>query len=151
MHIAATFFVRQALDRVGRRVREDLRFHMDRELMFRLAKQFKVKLIPRTFVAFRKHGESQSWSVDKMIAFGEEFARVQDLFLGPDDAENRKRRQIANQHKAKGYLKFAKYSSSVADSAKALFTVLRLQPAWVLQRQYLKAWLRTLGLCLPLR
>ena len=136
LHIAATFFVREALDRVGRSVREDLRCHMDRELMFRLAKRNKVFLIPETVVAFRRHGENTSFSLDKLIPFGEEFARVYLMFVNDNPAENRIRRRIARQRIATEYLRYAKYTPSRFASARALLKCLRLDPHRLARRDY---------------
>lgn len=144
LHIAATFFMRQAIDEAGRFVREDLRYHMDRELLFRIAKKYKILLIDKTLVAFRKHSASQSWTLSKMIPFGLEFAKVEHLFFTDNNRDNLQRRKIARYIIAKGYIRYAKYNLNILKSITALLTALFYKPSFIVNKGYITIWLKTL-------
>jgi hypothetical protein len=145
----STFYVRTALEKVGFRVREDLRHNMDRELMYRVCKAFPIGLVNEPLACFRIHPHSKSWSISNMINMAEEYSRIQAMFYTADEAENSKRHRIAMHLKAKGYLKFSKYTKQRWMGSKALLLALRASPRLAFGRSFLQAGLNLCGL-LPL-
>lgn len=144
LHQVSTFYTRNALDNVGRYVREDLRYNMDRELLFRICQRHKTFLINDALAAFRRQNASKSWSISNMIPMSCEFAQIYYLFLTTNNKDNKQRKKIAGYFKAKGYVKYAKYSSNILSSLRALFTVLFYKPSFIIQKDYLLVWLKLL-------
>jgi len=142
LHQAATFYTRDALDDVGRSVREDLCHNMDRELLYRILLKHKALLIDDTLALFRQHGMSKSWSVSNMIPMAHEYAAIQRLFFTDSKADNRRRSAIARYRIANGYVKFAKYNQNIVASAAALFKALFYEPSFLLKRDYIVAWIK---------
>ena len=134
LHQVSTFYSRIALDKVGRFVREDLLYVMDRELLFRVAKKFRIVLDERAYAAFRRHPESKTMS--NVIPFGEEFGRLYLEILSTDVKEKKQQERIANFFRAKGYLSFAKYNPDLQESLSAIFTAVRIYPRYLLTKTY---------------
>ncbi len=143
LHQVATFYARNALDQVGRHVREDLVYTMDRELLYRVCRRFKVCLAERPYGAFRRHEDSKS--VAALLPFSQEFARLYRLHRTGNRAEDRLRERMARYHTARGYLKYAAATDSALAGAAALLKALAHRPAFVFQRGYLARWLKVLG------
>jgi glycosyltransferase involved in cell wall biosynthesis len=144
LHQVSTFYTRQALDDVGRWVREDLKYTMDRELLYRVCREHKVFLVDRAYGAFRKHNESKSFSA--ILPFSREFAELYLLHLSGNKAEDCLRIRMSRHHQAHGYMKYAKATDSILSAAAALMIVLVYKPDYILQRSYLATWLDVLHL-----
>ena len=144
LHQVSTFYIRHALDALGRFVREDLRDNSDRELLYRIARKYKILLVEDALAAFRFHYQSKSGSVSNIIAMARDYAAVQYLFFTENPKDNARRKRIAKYHIAKGYAKYAKYSSSIFNSVFALNTALFYQPRFIIDRDYIIAWLTAL-------
>lgn len=143
LHQVSTFYARHALDAVGRHVREDLVYTMDRELLYRICQRFKVRLAPATYGAFRRHTASKS--VAEVLPFAREFARLQTLFLTGEVTADRVRRRQARVYWAKGYLRYARMVGGLP-AARALLKALMLQPSYLLNKSYIAAWAELLNL-----
>ncbi len=144
LHQVSTFYSRAALDTVGRCVREDLRYTMDRELLYRVCRRYGVVTTARAYGAFRQHAASKS-SAD-ILPFSREFARLHLLFLSGDAADDRKRRRAARLHRAKGYLKYARHSGKPLAAIGALLAVPAYAPRCLFQTGYISTWLDVLYL-----
>jgi len=138
--------MRRALERVGFQVREDLRHNMDRELLYRVCRSFPITLVAEPLACFRTHPNSKSWSIANMIDMGEEYSRIQAMFFSSDLNQNRRRDRIAAHLRAKGYLKYAKYTNQRLAGCKGLLTALRLSPGLARTRGFWKAALNVCGL-----
>ncbi len=149
LHQVSTFYTRRALERVGFSVREDLKHNMDREILYRVCRSFPIALIEQPLACFRIHPNSKSWSITNMVNMGEEYSSIQAMFYSANSRENRRRDQIAAHFKAKGYLKFSKYTTETVAGFKSLITVLRLSPRLAASRSFVEAGLNVCGL-LPL-
>jgi hypothetical protein len=137
--------MRHALDAVGREVREDLRHNMDRELLFRIARSYKIRLSDVPLAAFRMHSKSKSWSVSNMVGMADEYARILSMFYTDNEVDNRRRDKVANQVRVKGLIKYAKYSGGFLSSFAALSKAAIWEPAVIKRRGYIIAWLQILG------
>jgi glycosyltransferase involved in cell wall biosynthesis len=144
LHQVATFFNRQALDAVGRWLREDLQYTLDRELLFRVARQYPIYCVNQALGAFRRHTTSKS--VSQILPFAEEFARLHLLFIDGNPARDRLRRQAARTWMGRGYVKFALARPGSLAAASALLGALRFRPGYMLQAGYYNYWLRALNL-----
>jgi len=143
LHQVATFFVAEALDRVGRWVRDDLKYTMDRELLFRICRRHKVLLADRAYAAFRKHDDSKS--VSEILPFADEFARCYLMFRSGDKIENRLRARMARYHRAGGYVKYAKATDDCWAASASLLVALRHRPSYIWHRGYWARWAETYG------
>lgn len=143
LHQVATFYTRHALDAVGRWVREDLQYTMDRELLYRVSRRYRLRTVNRAYGAFRKHPESKSTAI--ILPFAEEFARVHLLFCNGDPREDRLRWRAAQHHRAKGYLRLARVADDPRLAIRAMLLALRYHPAVVRTRRYWVRWLEVLG------
>lgn len=140
LHQVATFYLKDALDNVGKYVREDLRHNMDRELIYRIAQRHKVYCLDDTLAYFRRHQKSKSGSVSNIITMAKEYAEIQNLFMTDNGRENAIRKEIYRFRIANGYLKFSKYCEKLSESVASLLTVLRYYPKFICHRGYFIAW-----------
>lgn len=153
LHQVSTFYVRAALDKVGRYVVEDLHFTMDRELLFRVALRFPIALSEECYGLFRRHAASKS--VAAIVPMSREMGELH-LSPGPhrrsDDATTLvRRREFARYHWARGQWKLARSGLGFGRSALALLRVLRHRPDFARRRGYWVSWLEVLGLAGTIR
>ena len=134
MHQVSTFYSRKALDQVGRHVREDLRYVMDRDLLFRIANKFEIVMDNRPYAAFRRHPESKTMS--EMISFGEEFARLYTENHSTNVLERKHREQTAHFLMAKGHFSVAKYHPNLLTSLSEFLSAARIYPRYLLTKSY---------------
>lgn len=134
LHQVSTFYTREALDQAGRYVREDLKYVMDRELLFRTAEVYKIVLDERPYAAFRRHPESKTMS--EMISFGEEFALLYTEKPSASELERNQRAQTAQFLRAKGHFSFAKYHPSLIKSISEFISAARIYPRYLLTKSY---------------
>lgn len=142
MHQVSTFYSREALDAVGRRVKGELRYTMDRELLFRVCRRFPAAFSDRLYARFRRHATSKS--VSEVLPFCEEMAQLHLMDADPSEApEIQRRRQRYVRHwLAKGQLKSARVAAGPLAAAKALLKALSHQPALLLKSSYLRFWIK---------
>lgn len=146
LHQVSTFFTRTALDDVGRYLNPDLRYTMDREILYRIAQRHRIMTSPEVYGAFRLHPTSKS--VAEILPFSKEFGRLHLMFLSDNPTENKKRKQMARYHRARGYIKYAKQSENFLSSVEALLFALIYMPSYLFQRSYIKTWIETLKILL---
>jgi glycosyltransferase involved in cell wall biosynthesis len=138
MHQVSTFFSRAALDRVGRSLREELSYALDRDLLFRVLRVAPAVASSRCYSIFRRHPDSKSVSV------GMPFAReMASLYWTPGDrgAPPQRRKQWATVISG-GYLREARRAPSVGGSVLALLTAVIVQPRLLLHSVYYRRWVR---------
>lgn len=152
LHQVATFYSRRALDQVGLRVREDLDYTMDRELLYRVCRRFPAVLSERPYAAFRRHTESKSTAM--VLPMSREMADLHLLDAPADEPRSvrRRRRSLWRERRARGYVKLAR-SGGVGGwrSAGALLAAAAFRPSLLVQRRYLVSWLGAVGLLLAAR
>lgn len=151
LHQVSTFYISYALDNVGRFVREDLHHNMDRELLYRICKNYKVLLIYEALAAFRIHSKSKSWSLSNLVPMAKEYASIQYMFLTDNNKDNLKRKKIARYRIAKGYIRYAKHNPAILKSVAALITALFYKPSFIVDKGYITAWLKVLHILLVLK
>jgi glycosyltransferase involved in cell wall biosynthesis len=137
LHQTSAFFLKKALDAVGCHVREDMSVTGDRELLYRVVRDFPVMLVNKSYGAFRLHAESMS--VTLTLKFARQFADLA-LSRSTTPGENKQRRRMANYHLARGYMKYAKACGSFREGAWALIRALRHEPAYVVSPGWWKLW-----------
>lgn len=144
LHQVSTFYTRFALDKVGRYVREDLYWHMDRELLYRVCRNYKVMLAEKPYAAYRWHSKSKSGS----DPFGSEleYAALQLSYSYKNKEDNRKKIKNANYHKAKAYIHYAKDSNNLLTSSVALIRCLFYRPSLIINISYIRNWLEVLDI-----
>ncbi len=82
----ATFYSRRALSDVGRCVDENLRYVLDRELLNRVCRRFRVVTSPKIYAAFRHHPSSKSTS--EILPFSRELAALHLRDAPPGEPPN---------------------------------------------------------------
>ncbi len=142
LHQVATFYSRAALDAVGRHVREDLHYVMDRELLYRVLRQYPVLLISRPYGVFRRHPEAKTADI---LPFAREFARLYRLSRTGHPAHDRRRERMARYRLARGYMKLANQATAPRTRWTALLRALLAAPRHTLRPSSLRFWLRTLA------
>ena len=142
LHQAATFFTRSALDAVGRSVRTDLQYVMDRDLLYRVARRFPIVTRQQTYAAFRLHSDSKS--VSHVLPFYEEFGRLYMESMTGDDDADQKRKAMARHYAAKGYLKLGTASGTRMERARMLLEALRYAPRLIASKSYYARWRKAL-------
>ena len=146
LHQVSTFYSRNALDTVGRRVREDLHYAMDRELLYRVCRNFPVVLTERTYACFRKHSDSKSTS--RILPMMREMAdlHLEGSSVEEDASVRRQRRALWRERRARGHVKLAFSDAPWWRRAWALLRAPQEQPSLLLRRHYLVCWLAMLNL-----
>jgi len=142
LHQVSTFYSRGVLDKVGRRVREDLNWVMDRELLYRACKAGPVLISGLNYAIFRWHPQGKS--ISNYLKADLEYATLHDSYHYDKPEEESLRRAIANRRRAIGYVRFAKQSGDLGPALKALCISLRYLPSLVRERAYLSTWAKVL-------
>ena len=143
LHQASAFFTRHALDTVGRFVRHDLHYTMDRELLYRVARQYPIVTRPMTYAGFRLHDQSKSVADHK--PFAEEFALLYRSLKNGVPIEDRQREQMARYHLGKGYIKIAKSTPKWGQRIKAMGLAACYYPKYLSQKSYYYVWYQLLS------
>ena len=138
LHQAAAFFTRHALDNVGRYVRQDLTYTMDRELLYRVCRRYPIVTRQKLYAAFRLHEASKS--VADQSPFADEFAHLYRSLKTGNQEEDRRREQMARYHLAKGHIKVAKTSSDWKTRTSQMIQAGRIYPHYLVSKQYYYAW-----------
>lgn len=137
LHQVSTFYSRAALDAVGWRVREDLHYVMDRELLYRVCRAFPIVLSDRAYGVFRRHPDSKSAA--DILPFAREFARLYEMHYSGEPAKDRLRRRMARYRLARGYVKYARARHAFPVSQLALLRAGWMFPAQVIQKSFWQA------------
>jgi glycosyltransferase involved in cell wall biosynthesis len=138
LHQVSTFFTRTALEKVGFMVKEELRYVMDRELLYRVCREYSVLLVDRVYGVFRKHDLSKSeYSI---LPFAEEFARLYLESTTGEPSKDRLRTRNAKYFYASGWLKYAKATGDIWHAIPSLLRALYLRPNYLFQYSYLASW-----------
>jgi glycosyltransferase involved in cell wall biosynthesis len=140
LHQVSTFYTRPGLEAVGRRVREDLHYVMDRELLYRVCRKFPVLLVDRPYGVFRRHETGKSSAA--LLAFAREFADLYRSSLSGDPAQDRRRKKMARYRLARGYSQQARIEKGWGRGAGHLARAALMQPGLLGQRNFARNWLR---------
>lgn len=140
LHQVSTFYTREALDAVGRYVREDLNYTMDRELLYRVSKNYKILLADKPYGAFRWHGAGKSLS--NYLAADLEYADLHNSYVYSDAKSTRRKRKVADYRRAKGYVRYAKSSSNRWISIKYLLSAVYCRPHLLFDGGFYLTWLK---------
>jgi len=146
LHQVSTFYSRAALDAVGRYVPEDLHYVMDRELLYRVCRKYKARLVARSLGAFRKHQLSKSAALQDILPFAYEFAELHTRCENGSLEDKRRRSKLAGYRRARGYMKLAATISNRGEGIHALAAAAFHYPALLLRRNYLRLWLNIVSL-----
>ena len=142
LHQVSTFFSSKALDKVGRYVREDFHYVLDRELLFRVLKEFPIYLVDRSFGVFRIHPNSKS--TEKIIPFYREFHNLYMSMLNGNEEEDLSRRYMAKYYLFRGNVKKAKSENNLYVKMLLLIKSIFILPEKFLEIYYIKLWLKIL-------
>ena len=134
MHQVSVLYARHALDKLGRNVREDLNWTMDRELLYRVCRDYPTLVSEKNYAAFRWHDSGKS--VSNFLKADAEYADLHLSYRYDNPADARRARDVANIRRARGYLRFAKSCGALSPGMKALGTSLRWRPSLLLDREF---------------
>lgn len=138
LHQVSTFYNRKALETVGFWVREDLCYVMDRELLYRVCRQYQIHLVDRVYGLFRKHPLSKS--EHSILPFAEEFSSLYLQSMSGNPNEDSLRARHAKYLLASGWVRYAKAAQSRKPAVHALFQAIYLWPSFLFKYSYLSAW-----------
>lgn len=149
IHQVSTFFSRRAVEEVGGTLCEDLRYTMDRELLYRVCRRHPLVLTSKPLALFRRHGNNKSSA--EVAPFCREMATLPMRLAEAGEAAplRRRRRALRRYWLARGHLKTAA-RSGFATASRSLVKALRHRPSLLADRGYAGLWIDTLGLR-PLR
>jgi glycosyltransferase involved in cell wall biosynthesis len=140
LHQVAAFYSATALDAVGRYVRQDMHYVMDRELLFRVARKYPVVLDARPYGAFRRHPQSKT--MGHAVEFGEEFGRLYRENPSAMKRDQHKKERNARFFEAKGYLHLAKYDPDRQASWRAFRQTVEIYPRFLIDFGFWRAVLK---------
>ncbi len=140
LHQQSTFYSARALDDVGRYVREDLRSTGDRDLLYRVAKRYKIMTIGEPLSAFRVHEGSLSSSSLGRFNSTYEYAKLQKEYSNTGDGQDYQRRRIYRRLLAKAFYTRAKYTGRGFDALWHLVLAGILRPEYLTNKNYLGTW-----------
>ncbi len=142
LHQVSALFARDVLDQAGRHLREDLRFALDRELLFRVVRLAPPILADRCYAHFRLHDASKSVSAG--LPFAEEMASL--YWDGVDPSACKRRRASWRAVMAGGHLRSARLAGRRGLAARHLVSAAILRPDCLLTRDFMRRVARaTLG------
>ena len=140
----STFFVTEHLDQVGRMLREDLHYTMDRELMYRMCRSGMVVILQDTLAGDRQHPDSKRLS--QTIPMYQEDAAALDYCTWGGEREKNRRKLIARWRLAQGHYHFADRAPNTLSTIFHLFLAVYYRPSYLRQYGFKKAILQTIGL-----
>lgn len=149
LHQVAAFYTRHALDHVGKYVREDLYYTMDRELLYRVCREHNVLLVNKPYGAFRLHGTGKCES--NSLAFDLEYSNLHMSYEYDDKIKNKQKQQVADYRRAKGFIRYARNNSPIFPAIGMLIKALRYRPSLLISEGYITTWIKILGLMPSLR
>lgn len=144
LHQVSTFFSRLVLDQVGRQVREDMHYTMDRELLFRVCRHSRILMVDQAVGAFRRHDESKS--VSQILPFAQDFARLHLMHQNGNPVEDRRRHRTANHYISAGHAKSAVRCGSLLQAVSHLGKAIYYEPSIAVQRRFYRTCLDVCGL-----
>jgi glycosyltransferase involved in cell wall biosynthesis len=144
IHQVSVFYSTQALDQLGRTVREDLVYNMDRELLYRTCRSFKTALSMKPYACFRWHSVGKSES--NQFKADMEYADLHFSYFYDNPESQRLKNVIANARRAKALARFARSHGGSVDAIIALIRASSWDPSLFRTSYYYGAWLRALGL-----
>lgn len=140
----STFFLKTALDRAGRYLREELHYTMDRELLYRICRQGVVLLIPDCISTDRRHGASKR-SSQTLAMYREDAAALAFCsWGGPKEAI--RRRAVARRRMAQGYYLAAALNPSSLQRLRYYLRAAWYRPHYLRSRSFYQTVLRSLRL-----
>lgn len=143
------FWSRAVLDEVGRWLREDLHYTMDRELYYRLCRAQEVVLVEDVLATYRFHETSKSVSA-MLSMYGEgPKALAYCNWGGSEDA--RKRRKVAAWRLAQGHYQFASVVPSRLRKLSHLLRAAAYRPGYLRRKKFWLGTLNGLHLATPAR
>ena len=140
----STFFARQHLDQVGRFLREELHFTMDRELMYRMCRHGRVLLLPDILAGDRQHTHSKRLSQTVRMYREDATALEYCTWGGRKEAAQRKR--VARWRLAQGHFLYADRSPSGLSKLVHLTAAAYNRPTYLRRRSFYKTLARAFGL-----
>ncbi len=147
----SSFYARVALDQAGRWLREDLKYTMDREILYRLCRTGSVILVPVPIATYREHSASKTVSAS-LAQLQEAPKALAYCNWGNAEAEAARRR-VGRWRIAKGHYLFAVSAPSPRESVGHYLRAVRLRPSYLdpRRRGVWRIVLRALGLLGPSR
>jgi GT2 family glycosyltransferase len=138
-----------ALDKVGRWVREDLSYTMDRELYYRLCMEGRTVLLNDTLATYRFHQSSKSVS-STLKQFAEAPKAMAYCQWGGPDAQ-KQREKIARYRVGQGHYRLARNAPQWNVRLRHLFGAAMFRPLYLWQKAFWATALDSFGLGRPLR
>jgi glycosyltransferase involved in cell wall biosynthesis len=144
LHQVALFFTRHALDTVGRKVSEEFEYNGDREMLYRICRQFRTVLSQKPYAAFRWHTDGKS--ISNMFQADMDYANLHLSYHYDDPEKERLKWLVANRRRAKGYHRFARMHGATPESVWAVVKAPYYDSRLLGKPSYYGTWLRALGL-----
>jgi len=135
----ACFFNRRQLDIVGRWLRGDLHYVMDRELLYRLCRVGKIKLLDEVLAADRQHPAAKRQK-DRLKLYREDTIAMEYCNWG-SPLDYKRRIWVANQRMAQGYRMSAEDEKNLAMRLILYTKAVMIRPSYLKGLPWLKNFL----------
>lgn len=144
-----SFFSRAHLDGVGRWLREDLQYTMDREVLYRLCRSGRVIVIPEVLATYRQHEASKTEGFPLEQAL--ELPKAFDYCTWGGREAVARRRELGRRRIAMGHYAYAVRCPSRWDALRHLFAAARVDPSYLSPRRMgaVRILLNAIGLLRP--
>jgi len=139
---ASSFFSAKHLDMVGRFVREDLHYTMDRELIYRIVKSGRIVVLNDTLASYRHHLSSKTTS--EILKSFEESQKSFSYCDWGDFKVRKQRQKVLRWRLAQGYKANASNSSSLIQIFHYYLKAAIYRPSYIFQKRFHKSYLSKL-------
>lgn len=138
------FWSAQRLDSVGRWLREDLHYTLDRELYYRLCRTGSVVLLEEALATYRFHPDSKS--ISRFVEMYLETPRSMDYCDWGGPRERQQRQRVAQWRIAQGHRRFVALAPERRKKVWHLLAAACYRPGYLSRLSFYRAWIDALGL-----
>lgn len=139
---SSSFFTKDILDKVGRFVREDLHYTMDRELIYRVVNRGRLMIIDKLFSTYRHHPYSKTTA--EFFESYEENKKSFSYCQWGGIKVQKKRRKVLHSRLAKGYWLQGRHEFSFHNVNKYFIKAVLYKPSYLLQTSFIKSYIKKL-------
>jgi hypothetical protein len=137
----SAFFCRQRMDEVGRYLRRELHYTMDRELMYRICREGETVLLPGRILAGDRHHTNCKRLSQSITMYREDTLALSYCTWG-DARDHRKRRRVERWRRAQGHYNVARRNPSLGPELYHFIMAACFRPAYLVHKGFIKRVLK---------
>lgn len=139
---SSSFFTKILLDNIGRFVREDLHYTMDRELIYRAVKNGKLFIIENALSTYRHHPNCKTTA--NILESYEENRKAFSYCQWGKKKQFRRRKKVLRWRIALGYWRQGRIETSFIKINKYFFLAAIYKPDYLLRKKFIKTYIKKL-------